>query len=78
MLLVSNYMIYITLWSLRLAILGCEAKLLPALREAAGRRSLQPRTLTMDVVEGAGKPRAGSCQTVQIRRVSLTDEALRR
>src|SRR6266478_398265 len=56
--LVSNSLVCLILSSIGLAIFGREAKFLPALREAAGPRSLQPRTVTMDVVGGAGKTRA--------------------
>src|SRR6266436_1328788 len=58
MLLVSNYMIYITLWSLRRAIFGPKSNFLPALRDATAGRSLEPRAVTVDMVGGAGEARA--------------------
>src|ERR1700730_4052800 len=58
--LVSNSLICLILSSIGLAIFGREAKFLPALREA-GPRSLQPRTLTMDVV-GRGQDPGSGCR----------------
>src|SRR5437867_12121995 len=63
MLLVSNYMIYTTLWSLWRAILGREAKFLPALREAAGSAialmGLRPRRLRPQYQPLLGDDRTG-------------------
>src|SRR6267143_4862529 len=55
---VASYLIYITLWSIRRAICGIGSNFLPALREAGGRWSLEPRAVAVDMVGGAGEARA--------------------
>src|SRR5438132_5480146 len=51
-------LIYIILSSIAWAIFGANSNFLPVLREASGRRSLEPRTVAMDVVGRAGETRA--------------------
>src|SRR6266404_5048788 len=55
---VVSYLIYVTLWSIRRAIFGPKSNFLPALRETRGRRSLEPRAVTVDMVGGTGEARA--------------------
>src|SRR2546430_17664816 len=62
---VSGYLIYIILWSIRRALwlirralCGVELNFLPALREAAGRWSREPRAVAVHMVGGAGEARA--------------------
>src|SRR6266404_5594774 len=55
---VVSYLICIILWSIRRAIFGPKSNFLPALREATARPSLEPRTVAVDMVGGAGEARA--------------------
>ena len=51
--LISNYLIYIVLWSFRQAILRRRIEFSPCFQ--GGNGSLQPRAVTVDVVRGAGE-----------------------
>src|SRR5882724_5698080 len=51
----ASYLIYFILSSIRRAVFGPKSNFLPALREAGGRRSLEPRAVAVDMVGGAGK-----------------------
>src|SRR5437667_4304223 len=52
---VSIYLIHITLWSIRQELCRVELNFLPALREAGGWWSLEPRAVAVDVVGHAGE-----------------------
>src|ERR1700730_14481205 len=58
LLLLSNYLICIVLRPIRGVVCGVESNFLPALREAGGRWSLEPGTIAVDMVGGAGEARA--------------------
>src|SRR5262249_36716106 len=51
----SNSLIRMTLWSISRVFLRDKWDFLPALRETAGRRSVEPGAIAVDVVGSAGK-----------------------
>ena len=54
----ASYLIYITLWLIRQAVFGPKSNFLPALREAGGRWSVEPRAVAVDMVGRSGEARA--------------------
>src|SRR6266446_7408918 len=79
----SNYLICIVLRPIQGVVRGVKSKVLPALREATGRRSLEPRAEAVDVAERRVRVRdviaiLNSCSTRRSGGLAVLHQGLER